>query len=91
MGAVVKIGQRNHIHVWGVQRLLNMVGRCADCGRHWDDKLALAELKGEITPESVKLGTFGIQGGLAVKEKINKMLPKGEKITFADLKGGTDE
>ena len=88
IGGVIKIGQRNHIFVWAVMRLLGQVGRCADCGRHWDDKLALAELTGETVPEPVKISTTGVQGGLVKLNKINKELPEGvDRYTFADVKG----
>ncbi len=45
MGGVVKKGKRVLVHPWAVQRLLNLVGRCPQCGRHWDDKLVLQELQ----------------------------------------------
>jgi hypothetical protein len=45
MGGVVKAGKRLLIHPWAVKRFLNMVGRCPECGRHWDDKPVLQELQ----------------------------------------------
>ncbi len=45
MGGVVKVGKQVLVHQWAVHRLLNTVGRCGHCGRHFDDKLVLQELQ----------------------------------------------
>jgi hypothetical protein len=45
IGGVVKLGKQVLVHPFAVQRLLNTVGRCPQCGRHWDDKLVLQELQ----------------------------------------------
>ena len=65
MRGVVKIGKHFRIHSWAVERMLNITDRC-NCGRPWDDKLALEELKGDASSdEIVKLSTGGLRGGLA--------------------------
>ena len=45
IGGVVKVGKQVLVHQWAVHRLLNTVGRCGHCGRHFDDKLVLQELQ----------------------------------------------
>ena len=37
MGAVVKIGKKLLVTAWGVNRVMNLVGRCPECGRTWRD------------------------------------------------------
>jgi len=38
LGGTVKLGVRLYIHPWAVNRLLNQVGRCPECGKRWDGK-----------------------------------------------------
>ena len=89
MGGVVKAGSKLLVHPWAVHRLLNRTGRCPQCRRHWDDKLALQELhENERKAEEIpQFSIGGLRDGLRWREKFNELVPEGgEKVTFEDIK-----
>ena len=84
LGGTLKLGVRLYIYPWAVNRLLNQVGRCPECGRHWDDELALKELKGELEQSTTPLvSTPGLQGGLKLREEMRAL---GADVDFEDIK-----
>ena len=78
------------VHQWAVHRLLNLVGLCPQCGRHWDDKLVLQELqeKEQKAEEVPQFSTGGLRGGLDYREALNELREEGsEKVTLKDVSG----